>query len=280
MSEALKSIKCQQKKWAGEENMSPKGYRRKLKDNLFQNLDERTRRDFEKADGGELYGKMNAVHSSSALVCNFFDYWRNRVNTFLAGAMGIEERINSIEFEKKFRTGMKGTPPHLDVVFTLSNQTIFAIESKFTESYHRNKSKNEFAKSYFSDGKKLWKEKELDRCQAEAKRIRESPSRYHHLGAAQLLKHMLGLAKWGKESEKNWTLLYLWFNPGGPESDRHEEEIERFTEAVCRDDGKVSDHGEFCTMTYQELFEKLSKKLGSSHGDYREYLAQRYFPKK
>ena len=91
---------------------------------------------------------------------------------------------------------------------------------------------------------------------------------------------MLGLAKWGEESGKNWALLYLWFNPGEPEADSHEDEIERFANAVRRDDGRVGDRGEFRAMTYQELFKELSKKLDASHEEYREYLTQRYFPEK
>lgn len=267
--------------------ISSKGYCREPERNLFQNLDEDgcTRRDFEDAGGGELYGKMNAVHSSSALACNFFDYWRSREKTALARAMGIKE-IDSVEFEKKFRTGMKGTPPHLDVVFTLSDQTIFAIESKFIEPFDGSKNKKVVGASYFSDGREgnngRWSQLGLPRCQKLAECLREKHC-YKYLDVAQLLKHILGIANSRGTGDpmcyENWTLLYLWFNPGGPEADRHEDEIERFAKAIRRDDGKVGDHGEFRAMTYQELFERLSKRLGASHDDYREYLAQRYFRK-
>lgn len=282
MGKALKSIRCQQRKWAGEENISPKGYRRKLKDNLFQNLDNRTRRDFERADGNELYGKMNAVHSSSALACNFFDYWRVREMDSLAHAMDIKENIDSIGFEKPFRTGLRRTPPHLDVVFCLSDQTIFAIESKFTEPYDKSKRKNDFAESYFPSGKKLWKEKELVLCQGVAEKMHKSQLRYQHLDAAQLLKHMLGLANSKGTGEpmcyKNWTFLYLWFNPGGPEAECHEKEIKQFISEVSRG-GKVGGGGKIRVMTYQNLFKRLPKKLGDSHKEYQAYkyyLDQRY----
>jgi len=287
MSEALKHIKCQQRKWAGEENVSPKGYRRKLKDNLFQNLNARTRREFDLADGNELYGNMNATHSSSALVCNFFDYWRGVENfSPLADALRFDADIIDIKFEMKFDHGLcsKYRRPNLDVVLADSNRNILAIESKFAEPFSGSKN-NEVVKSeYFSDGKEgdngRWSKLELSGCQKLAESLRQKHC-YKHLDAAQLLKHMLGLAYSRGTGEpmhyENWTLIYLWFNPGGPEADRHEEEIEKFSKAIRRDDGKVGDHGEFRAMTYQDLFEKLSKRLDSSHEGYREYLAGRHF---
>jgi len=286
MGKTLNSIKNQQSKWADKEEIeiSSKGYCWGLEKNLFQNLDEDggTRHDFEDAGGGELYGKMNAVHSSSALACNFFDYWRNREKIHVAHALGIKEEVSRIEFEKSFRTGLRGTPPHLDVVFTFLGQAIFAIESKFTEPYDKGKSKNDFAKSYFPNEEKLWEKAGLDLCQGVAEKMHRAQLRYQHLDAAQLLKHMLGLAKWGKESGKNWTLLYLWFNPGelgGAEAKRHKCEIKRFICAVSHD-GKVGGGGKIRAMTYQELFANLSRELDAAHEAYRAYLAQRYFPEK
>jgi len=284
VGKALKSIRCQQRKWAGEENISPKGYRRKLKDNLFQNLDNRTRHDFERADGNELYGKMNAVHSSSALACNFFDYWRSVENSFpLAEALKFYAKIIDIKFEMKFDHGLRTNRPNLDVVLTGSNRAILAIESKFTEPFSGSKNKKIIKFEYFSDGKHgddgRWSQLGLSGCQDLAESLRQEHC-YKYLDAAQLLKHMLGLAKWGEESGKNWALLYLWFNPGEPEADSHEDEIERFANAVRRDDGRVGDRGEFRAMTYQKLFKKLSKKLDTSHEEYRKYLAQRYFSEK
>ncbi len=52
-----------------------------LQDNLFEPLLPEVRQEFENGDGGELSadtndGNMYAVHSSSALCCNVFHYWR------------------------------------------------------------------------------------------------------------------------------------------------------------------------------------------------------------
>jgi len=59
------------------------GYTGSLDDNLFVPLSPETRAKFSGGDGGELgrYGKrdsMQALHSSSALTCNVFEYRRAR----------------------------------------------------------------------------------------------------------------------------------------------------------------------------------------------------------
>jgi len=274
MGEALNSIKAQQRKWAGGKNISPKGYCRKLQDNLFQKLDEDTRHDFEEADGGELYGKMNAVHSSSALACNFFDYWRGAEDSSpLAEALEFHAKIHNLEFEGKFNNGVSRIPPNLDVVLTRPDQTILAIESKFTEPFSGSNNKNHLKQAYFSGGKKRWSELGLSGCQKLAKELGQEHC-YEHLDAAQLLKHMLGLAN----CEKDWTLLYLWFNPGGPEAECHREEIEQFIDEVSRDGGKVGGGGVIRAMTYQDLFKSMSENLDGKHEAYRKYLEERYFP--
>src|SRR5262245_24926477 len=53
-----------------------------LTDNLFEQLTDEAKQEFEEGDGGELLrgrpfdGNMFALHSSSALACNLFHYWR------------------------------------------------------------------------------------------------------------------------------------------------------------------------------------------------------------
>lgn len=274
MGEALNSIKEQQRKWAGGKNISPKGYCRKLQDNLFQKLDEDTRHDFEEADGGELYGKMNAVHSSSALACNFFDYWRDVEDSSpLADALEFHAKIHNLKFEGKFNNGVSRIPPNLDVVLTRTDQTLLAIESKFTEPFSGSKNKKYLKDEYFSGCKKRWSKLGLSDCQKLAADLRQEHC-YKYLDAAQLLKHMLGLANCGK----NWELLYLWFNPGGPEAECHEDEIQQFIGEVSRDGGKVGGGGAIRAMTYQELFDNLSQRLNAAHKRYKDYLVQRYFP--
>ena len=56
-------------------NKGRKAYTQKLDDNLFEPLMSEVKSDFEGADGGELGGnpyKMQAVHSSSCIGCEYF----------------------------------------------------------------------------------------------------------------------------------------------------------------------------------------------------------------
>jgi hypothetical protein len=57
-------------------------YTKDLDDNLFQPLLPDVRKSFSEGDGGELGfagfpGKMQAIHSSSALGVNVFQYWKS-----------------------------------------------------------------------------------------------------------------------------------------------------------------------------------------------------------
>jgi len=60
-------------------NKGRKAYTKKLDDNLFEPLMPKVKSSFNQGDGGELTGnpcKMQAVHSSSALGVNIFQYWK------------------------------------------------------------------------------------------------------------------------------------------------------------------------------------------------------------
>src|SRR5713226_2403539 len=78
-------IKAHQRAWAAKKGLTfaVDGYCACVDDNIFQGLSLGARRDFERGDGTELgkgsrRGKIQALHSSSALACNWFDYWRGR----------------------------------------------------------------------------------------------------------------------------------------------------------------------------------------------------------
>ena len=226
------------------------------------------REEFEQADGSELDGNMCALHSSSALVCNVFDYWRDQDKSTLADALGIKQHITRIKFEEKFPTGVGPRSPNLDIVLFLADDALVAIESKFTEPFGGGR-KNLIQEKYFANGKKRWSQAGLSHCQKLAENLLDE--NYKYLDAAQLLKHMLGLANANK---RQWKLLYLWFDPGGSAGKEHQNEIDRFINAVNGDGEKVR------AMTYQSLFNRLSKKLNAQHehANYKNYLEKRYFP--
>ena len=264
-----------------------------LEDNLcLRKINPETRSEFERGSGGELkrrgkkMPRMHSLYSSAALACSFFDYWRDKDASPLAVALGVAD-VRGLCFEQKFPAGLPGTPPNLDVVFQVSDDSLLAIESKFTEPYSGDiAKKNRLANSYFlhKNGKKkeLWGAQELSGCQDVAQQLREEELCYHHLDAAQLLKHMLGLANSKNKQAKRygkWEILYLWFDSTGKAVEHHRQEIDEFIKAVGNDDGVVGGGGKIRAMTYQNLFKRLPKKLGDSHKEYQAYkyyLDQRY----
>ena len=90
-----------------------KVYTTKLIDNLFMPLNEKSRQEIEGGDGGELKSKadspakMQALHSSSAIGINLFDYWREASDlSLLFSACGLlragKKLVGEIQFEQKF----------------------------------------------------------------------------------------------------------------------------------------------------------------------------------
>ncbi len=270
-SQTLSRIKESQRRWA-DANIVVKDRDSvvRLENNLYQPLTPQTRAQYERGDGGELgrdgkRGKMFALRSSSALVCNVFDYWQGRALAPVLEALQIAEEANEIAFEQKFKTGLGGNPPNLDVVFRRKNANghVTAIESKFAEPYDDREHKG-FVSSYFETSG-LWDD--LPLCCGLAELIKEG-KQFTCLDAAQLLKHILALRRTHKE--QGFTLLYLWYDIRDSDAaDVHRKEIENFHQLVCRE---VS----FRSMTYQELFAALLPHIKGA--DYAEYLGSRYFP--
>ena len=235
--------------------------------------------------------KMKAVFSSSAIVVNLFQYWQEKKDiTPLLKALGFEfkREIEEIIFESKNQiTGMRGIPPHLDVIIT-SNANNFAIESKFTEPYTEKRDKNskergknsEIQHSYIADKKKtLWENlPNLENlAQAihspnalieneEIKELIKKLRKTNHLDASQLIKHILGLKSNYKE---NFTLLYLWYDVPGTEGYEHRKEIEEFKELL-------KDKIDFRSITYQEVIYYLRENYYNEHKKYIDYLVERY----
>lgn len=262
LTEALNKIHDQQRSWAGRKNIAfdEDGYTLQLNDNLFQPLSEQSIRDFESGRGNELTsGKMQALHSSSALVCNVFEYWRRDCDG-IALACGAERGI-SFRLEKQNPTGLRGGPPHLDVEFTGPGIPL-AVESKFVEPY-RHEGTSSFQPSYFKKPG-LWDN--FPRCEQLAKEISEGLNVFQRLDAAQLLKHVLGLKK---AYQSGFKLLYIWYKVPSREAAVHEDEILVFCDRIG---GEV----DFRHMTYQDLFGMI-KQIPDAGSEYISYLEERYF---
>ena len=254
-------------------------YTEKLEDNLFQPLDPEVRESFEGGDGGELTTKpgntpkMHAVHSSSALAVNIFQYWLiiDQIPS-IAAACGFCSRLNKspnkIKFEIKFPIDKKFTrSPNIDVIIENSEKSkfgAFAIECKFSEAYSPRGHSGINPKYLTSDD--YWTD--LPNLKSFSRTISPRDDRFQYLHSAQLVKHILGLRKrFGKNS---FRLLYLWYDCLGPPGSKHRDEVEVFTKVA------QSDNINFHAITYQDLIIKLSNEYRNSHSNYIKYISDRY----
>lgn len=326
---AMALILDQQKKWAKDktlvsgkiidgEECEDKNYLETIEDNLFpidktKGLRSENIKAYNKGGGSETKTithrpKMSALHSSSALVVNLFQYWQNQEmnRTPLLIALGLINDNDKVEdvkinFEKKLQIKYKdgkiiknvkfGTP-NLDVMIEFEDQ-IIAIESKFTELYIDGSNKNSEIQDSYIKKESLWKEiphieklanaihaqnYQIENC--EIKESIDNLRKTKRLDAAQLIKHILGLRTDGLRTDnekiskdKKITLLYLWYDvPGTEESKEHQEEIEAFA-TIAKADGIKFHH-----ITYQKVIEYLNnyKNEHKDYKDYIDYLNQRY----
>lgn len=262
----------QQKAWAYKHGISydEEGYTYSLNDNLFSPLLPQVEKEFKSGNGDELgaenkKGKMRALHSSSALVVNVFQYWINKNIKEIAVTCGANSEVNEMHFEVTHPTPLRGTPPHLDVEFSKNKSSPLALESKYTEWIKPKIST--FRPSYLTKHG-LWAQ--FPRCEKLVKRIYEKNDLnviFSHLDAAQLLKHILGLGS--KFSPNDFQLLYLWYDVPIPEADQHRSELRVFKE-------HIGDEVDFQDMSYQELFKTL-KRIPEVDQTYVSYLRERYF---
>jgi len=254
-------------------------YTPELDQNLFEPLEPTVRECFVQGDGNEIIGcidspsKMQAVHSSSALSVNIFQYWQkiNQASVIAAASGFCRKGSNAsqrIVFEDKYPIDIKFQfSPNIDVVFWNSESSRFkrfAVECKFSEAYG-SQGHSGLKPEYMSLGT-VWED--TPNARDLAKSICPNDSSFIYLHAAQLIKHILGLkAKFGKHG---FRLLYLWYDVLGEEGATHRSEIEVFSE-VMKADGV-----NFHAMSYQELIVKLSNEYRQEHEMYIEYLTKRY----
>lgn len=266
--------------WASRQRLRvDAGYLSAYEDNLRATLTRETKDAFSRGAGSELKSKagkrpkMAAIHSSSALAANCFDYWSpaGTDRTPLQRALDLHCAISAVQLEAQLPSGMRGIPPTLDVLLTLEDGALVGIESKFTE-WMLPKHSLTMQASYFSpaaDGS-LWKKRHLSSCHAMAESLRGGTNVFRYLDAPQLLKHVLGLARAADAVARPFHLLYLYWDASGDEGDTHREEIVAFAGAVS---GEVS----FTTLTYQELVARMAAcDSAGVHEAYLAYMMSRY----
>ncbi len=217
-----------------------KGYLNHYSDNLINTiLEEDFKTDLENGDGNELYGKFQALHSSSALGVNFFGLFKRNLDKFVV--LG-EKDFKESQFEKKLPTGMS-RPPNLD--FYLENESfIIGFESKFLETLSQKKPE---ISSAYSD---LLLSKVDEGFIKIISHYRENNTK-SYLDTAQLIKHSIGLIK--NKGKKNAKLIYIYWEPLNAlefiQYKQHKIELEEFSERIKSVKGI-----EFHHTTYLEFY--------------------------
>lgn len=254
-------------------------YTMKLDQNLFEPLEPEVRVSFQKGDGNEISGtvkspaKMQAVHSSSALSVNLFQYWlKIRQLPAIAAACGFcckgTDVSEKIVFEDKYKVDNRFIySPNIDVVFwnsVSSKYKRFAVECKFSEAYSFPVDKG--LKHKYLEHNDLWSD--IPNLHKLAESISPNDDRNNYLHVAQLIKHILGLKlECGKDG---FRLLYLWFDVPGGEGAVHRKEIKSFTGITKADSVK------FHALSYQELIVRLARDYRQEHPEYIKYMTERY----
>jgi len=281
--DTLEFIKTKQKMWALQNEIKLVGskiergdkiYTSELRANLFQEISESTKTEFSHGDGNEFGngfepGKMQALHSSSVLGVNVFEYWKaNQRYSIIAKALRIPSvNINRIQFEEKFVILNDGQKcPNIDVNVHYKNEYLVGIECKFTEPFQSINSNYGFKAKYLTDYK-YWNEFPELRKLAESICPDDNSSRY--LNCAQLIKHILGMYA-AKQSKDKFRLLYIYQPAFFENNEKYVQEIE-LLQKVLNDDQIC-----FQYMSWQELIKSLNNHAEEQDMEYINYLIKRY----
>jgi len=257
-------------------------YAEPLELNLFEPLSADARAEYEAGNGGELSaqegnpGKMQAVHSSSALCCNVFHYWRRIGRADVIGrACRLPDGNAAVRFAQKLPIDSQfHRSPNLDAVFRYESGStdLIGVESRFGEPFS-GRAHPGLKHAYLEDRcAEFWRE--MPELRKLAKKLSPENHTYEHLDAPQLLKHILGLSR---NAKRVFRLLYLYYAVPGPVGARHADEVVDFL-AVARKDGV-----DVSALTYQHVILRLltSNRVlpESSRGEHTAYLnwvAERY----
>jgi hypothetical protein len=257
--------------WAANANVhvDRAGYTDSLDANLWRPLSPRTRIVFRHGAGAALEEKMRALHSSSALVANVFDYWSVQDAAPLARALGVQGTIGAIAFEAQKAAGLPGNPLALDVCLTLTDGRAIGIESKFGEWLMARQPGSVPVRPKAADVESgRWASLGLPACQALAEAMFAGKRSFRYLDALQLLQHALTLAS--SPGHRGFALWYLYHEWEVPQAEQHRHELQTFAE-------QTGDELGFRAITYQSVFKALARTAGKRHAEYLAYLSRRYF---
>jgi hypothetical protein len=169
--------------------------------------------------------RLKTAHSATALAINSFLPWLSVPDQLpLAGWVGFD----AVQFEVRCPTGLRGTPPHLDLL-ALREGIAVAVTVRCTEYLGRRKSA--VAPSY---DRLLAATPALEPWRGLLQQLRAEPSAWRHVDLGGLVKYALALGR--TFPERSTTLLYLFWEPLDAaqfdEFRRHRDELASLSETL------------------------------------------------
>jgi hypothetical protein len=169
--------------------------------------------------------RLRQPHSAAALAINCFLRWRTAPDQL---TLDRWTGFDAIQLMVRCPTGLRGTPPHLDVL-ALRDHAAVAVTVRCTEYLSRRKSS--VAASY---DRLLAATPGLEPWLRQLTQLRAAPDEWQHVDLGALVKHALALGR--TFPDRPTTLLYLYWEP--LDADRfaefglHRHELSKLAEAV------------------------------------------------
>jgi hypothetical protein len=187
---------------------------RQVRDLLIDGLDQ------DQLPGSIDRTRLRSAHGAAALAVNTFLPWQQAQDELpLGGWVGFD----AIQFEVRCPTGLRGTPPHLDLL-ALRGGTAVAVTVRCTEYLTRRKSA--IAASY---DRLLAETPGLEPWVGQLEQLRARPASIRHVDLGALIKNALALGR--TFPDRTATLLYLYWEPLDAE---HFEEFRRHRAELAR----------------------------------------------
>ena len=193
------AILSHQHRWAEQHciDVSDAGHALAPNANLLQPLSPRSRAELARAPrsplgDGQKPGDLQLLHSTDALLCNVFDYWRERELEPLSAACGADARIDGLRFAPldgggESATGAGGSAPP-DLLLHGEDARAPAIVASFAEpstSLHRHGEETRAASGPLLEGQAL--HGTLPGCHNLARDLHANRDRFRALPVVRLL---------------------------------------------------------------------------------------------
>jgi hypothetical protein len=200
--------------------------------------------------------RLKSPQSAAALAINSFLPWQRAPDELpLGGWVGFD----AVQFEVRCPTGLRGTPPHLDLL-ALREGIAVAVTVRCIEYLSRRRSP--VASSY---DRLLAATPALELWRRVLQELRETPGRYRQLDPGGLVKYALALGR--TFPDRSITLLYLFWEPLNAgqfeEFRRHRAELEALRQAV--EGAQVVLQAKSCEALWREWAERRQPAWLAGH---------------